>query len=330
MTCRWTAVLLALACTACPPPPPVEETCPDSVVFVTDPSATGGHFDRRGSIKLLERHYADGSATTTVVGAKFGDFSQSTAESQGGLAMSDACVGLSGQPVRSDKHCEYTATACEDNSDCVSGVDCREYDRLDVGGVRVSGLSGGTIDLDHQGFGTFTKAGLSQLFGDGLINISVIAATGSAEHQFVTSDGDLMDIPPPRFVQGVSPAIDGTISLGREDLILKWDPAGNPDELVYIDVIATQTSTITAGQTRNVGLSCVALDQPAKDGKACQTLWGNSLLWLMTPEDGWMIGDNVTVIIGRRSAMSVDLSEHIASTGLGAELTAEVQGKMLP
>jgi len=330
MTCRWIAMLLTLTCTACPPDPTEEETCPDSVIFVADPSGTIAHVHRRGQIKLLERHYADGTAPTTVVGAKFGDFTLSTAESQGGLPMSDACVGLSGQPVLSDKHCEYTTTACEDNAGCASGVECRMYDRLDVAAVRVEGLSGGNIELDHQGIGTFTKAGLNQLFGDSPVDIFVTAATGTAGHNFVGNDGSLVDIPAPRFVNVTTPNISGAVPIGREDLILKWETGGNPDELVYIDLIATQTSTISAGQTRNVGISCVALDQPVLDGKACQTLWGGALTWLMKAEDGWVIGDEVKIIVGRRSAMNVDLSADTADTGLTAELTAEVQGKMTP
>ena len=43
-----------------------------------------------------------------------------------------------------------------------------------------------------------------------------------------------------------------------------------------------------------------------------------------------MLGSEIKVMVGRRSAMTVDLSGDTPSTVLAAELVAEVQGKMTP
>lgn len=307
-----------LACAPVEPPETIPAECRDDVVFeLGDPSLT---LSRRGQVKLIERFYADGSQSTTTVGAKFLDFGQYNGGSQQGIELSVSCVGLTGIPSRSDMHCEYTDTACSSNADCAEGVDCRETDRLDVAAVRVEGLLDGAIDMDQQGVGSFVKAGLTRLFGDEQVQILLSAATSDAA--FVHNDGRLSDIPPPSAPQMSAPALDGSHTLQSEDLLLRWTAGADPDSLVYFDAIVQQSFITDPSQLRNTMVSCVALD----DG--CLTFPAAAADWLLRPESGWQNISSVTLISSRRSEMQVDLSQDSADTELGATLSSEYQGEI--
>ncbi|MFH1810114.1 MAG: hypothetical protein ABIJ09_15310 [Pseudomonadota bacterium] len=310
---------LGLGC-ACEPPPPedlIPAECRDDTLIDVGSSTPAA---RRGQVKLIEIHHADGSATTTVVGAKFADFSLYTGSSQQGIELSPTCIGLTGQPVRSDMHCEYTTQTCEQNSDCAAGVDCRESDRLDVASVHIAGLAAGAIDLDQQGLGSFIKAGLASLYGSSTVGIQFTASNGA--HPFVLNDGSLLDIPAPPAVEGVTPNLAGSTALEREDTFLRWSAGPDPDAAVFIDVIARQQFITDPSIERNVNVSCVALD----DG--CQTLWAGAVDWLVRPEPDWQMTDSVTVIVSRRTQMRVDLSADTPDTELTASLSSELHGSM--
>jgi len=317
--------ILALIAAACEPPiedgDEIPPQCQDDIIVNIIGDDTE-EVTRLGSIKLLERRYASGAATTTVVAAKFGDFSQSTGSSQEGIGLGGNCIGLTGQPVRSDKHCEYTTISCEENADCAEGVDCREYDRLVVDGVSIDGLADGSVALDQQGVGAYVKAGLSRLFSDSNIDIHVDGAADP--HTFVNEDPHLIGIPAPRFIDVTAPDLSGGSSVGREDLFIEWTPGEDPDEIVFIDVVAEHISSLSADTKTSVKVSCAAFN----DG--CQTIWDTSLDWMLRPEPGWRLGETITIIIGRRSQMTVDLSEHAPDTELTATLSAEVYGEMTP
>ncbi len=325
--CRWTLpcrtaalALGALTVLACEPPeedPAIPTECLDDVLV--DDGGGGESPKRRGQLNLLERHYADGSPITTVVGAKFADFTLHTGTSQEGTVLSGTCIGLTGQPVRSDRHCEYTTTPCEENDTCETDVSCVESDRLAVGGVRLEGLADGPVDLDPQGVGTFIKAGLSRLFGSGTVDVQLTAASG--ENLFVNNDGSLLGIPSPRVVEVTEPALDGSGVLERIDTLLRWTP-GDPSDVVFIDLVARHSFITDPSVERNVIVSCVALD----DG--CQAIWAGAIEWLVRPEPDWQMGEKVTVIVSRRNQLAVDLSGDIPDTELTAALSAELHGEL--
>ena len=309
---------LGVACSPVDPKPEIPAICQDDVVI--DVNESPDPMSRRGQIKLIERHFADASEATTVVGAKFLDFAQYNGGSQQGLELSASCVGITGIPSRSEMHCEYTQNPCTSNSECEAGVDCRETDRLDVAGVHIEGLSVGPIDLDQQGLGSFVKAGLQSLFGDELLAIQLSAS--AASHSFVHNDGQISDIPAPKILRPSSPALDGSAQLRSEDLLFKWNPGLDANSLVYFDAIVSQQNITDPNQQRNAIVSCVALD----DG--CLTFPAAAADWLLRPEPGWQNAGDVTVITSRRTQISVDLSDDTADTELNASLSTEFHGAL--
>lgn len=316
------AAMLAIWGCSCEQPDEPEEIpkeCRDDIIVgwnEADPPA-----NRRGQIKLSEQHHADGSDTTTVVYAVFQDYSLYNGTSQEPLALGETCIGLHGQPVRSDKHCEYTDTSCVSNDECEPDVDCRETDRLDVAGVHVEGLAAGDIDLDEQEMGRFVKAGLSNLYAGRDIQFAISAASGT--HAFMPMDVDSDGIPSPEQVKVTKPDLSGGVSIGREDLMLRWKPGSDPDQFVYIDIKATQISVSSPDITRSVGISCVALD----DG--CQGIWATNLQWLMQADADWMLDDKVTVIVSRRSQNTQSVPD-IDDTQLTISFSTELRGEMKP
>lgn len=311
-------IFFGSACTPEIVEPEIPAACQDDSVI--DVGESPDPLARRGQIKLIERHFADGSEMTSVVGAKFLDFTQYNGGSQQAVELSASCVGMTGIPSRSDMHCEYTQTSCTSNADCDDGVDCRETDRLDVAAVHIEGLIDGPIDLDQQGVGSFVKAGLQRLYGDGLITIQLSAS--AASHSYVHNNGQLSDIPAPALLQPTAPSLDGNIQLRSEDLLLKWNPGADPNSLVYFDAIVPQQYITDPSQERNAIVSCVALD----DG--CLTFPAAAADWLLRPEPGWQNAGDVTVISSRRSKMSIDLSDDTADTQLDANLSVEFHGAL--
>lgn len=320
----------ALALAGCEPPTddPIDDVppeCRDDQIIWDEVTDSTDEPVRLGLIKLLEQHHADNSQVTTVIGAVFADMSMNTSESQGAVQLSGTCVGLSGVPVVSARHCEYTATTCQGNEDCAEGVDCVKFDRLEVAGVRVTGLAEGDMDMEASGVGAFrppTGAVPDVLFGEDNIDIHLTPASGP--HAFVSTEGSLKDLPPPRLVDLTEPDISGASPLGREDLLFRWKAGDNPDELVFIDVVAKHVSWDSASDTRNVSVSCVAFD----DG--CQMVWKQAIDWMIAPDPGFMLGDEIEVIVSRRSKLTADLSAQVEATELTANLGIELRGKMTP
>jgi hypothetical protein len=127
---------------------PVRSAACESVDSVTSVNARR---DRRGTLRIVERHDASGQAFEAVVDATFADYSQDTSGDKEGVPLGANCLGfVGGRTTESARHCEYTKTSCQSDKDCASGVACRTTDRLDAGSVSITGLVGGKVALDRS------------------------------------------------------------------------------------------------------------------------------------------------------------------------------------
>jgi len=167
-----------------------------------------------------------------------------------------ACFIITGQSAakcRSPQSATCGSAQCDGERErCVSG-ECKPClpTPLDISAASISGVQGGTVNLDMAGDGRWAAAGIAPpLFAADNVDVSVQGKGGDASFPDYTQK---VTAPDPLTI--LSPEPGPATTIGNRDLPVRWEP-GNGD-LVEVTVRAANAGT---GDASNDRIVCQDID----------------------------------------------------------------------